>query len=789
MAETLLELVNVSKFYTGAQSVVVGLNSVSLSFSRGEFVAITGESGSGKTTLASVVGGILPYESGELFFKGKPTSHYGSLDWERYRRDNIAYISQNYGILPGASVSKNVESALVIAGMKKSDAKRAAKDILRRVDLLSLKNRRAAKLSSGQKQRLSIARALAKPAPILIADEPTGNLDSENSAKIIELLADAAKDRLVILVTHEFDEAKDLATRHIVVSEGRISADTQLKPAPAPGPAPTVEAKGKKALAFYVARLQCSSRPVWTAMMSVFFAVTAFAVFAFLGVFISSIDDTPTRIYDSSAFRNGDPTRIVVLGADSGRLDEDDYRAFLSIPHVEAVEPWGNAADAQYGYYEGEGLYVSYSEQTVKDPETWEDVQIVVSTTHMYENAPFVRTIPILHEGVEFLTDGRLPENMYEVVSGDKNLKIGDVITIYLVDDKTMNGRGTKYFRSKYKVVGLTDYGDGLFFHDDVGRFLRQTYAMTNVMDKDHGFVYVPNNELLNEVSEDDPDYSLFPSPQVADGHFVGSWNTFNSLIAEQHFAKSEEDLVPFRFRSDDFDENAEYREAELTPTGEYDEEEGRMKFKDTDYLGSKTLLVDYETFDTLCWQKQDEAGITISDYAYTDRVLEELHKMGYSAISVYRQGSTEVDPELAEDRVQTLRICILAFVVVAVLQVVVLRAMFSLENESYKLLGNIGLTGRTAKRSVWIQVLIFTIIGELIGAAGIYACQVYGVKRIVDMLKYLPGQYLAVLVAAHFILSAIAAIWIVKALGRQVYPLGSVKHDIELDDGEEAAS
>ncbi len=789
MSEALLELVNVSKFYTGTQSVVVGLNSVSLSFSRGEFVAITGESGSGKTTLASVVGGILPYENGELFFKGKPTSHYGSLDWERYRRDNIAYISQNYGILPGATVMKNVESALVIAGMNKTDAKSAAKDILRRVDLLGLKNRRAAKLSSGQKQRLSIARALAKPAPILIADEPTGNLDSENSAKIIELLADAAKDRLVILVTHEFDEAKDLATRHIVVSEGRIAADTQLKPTPEPGPVPAVEVKRKRALAFYVARLQCVSRPVWTAMMAVFFAVTAFAVFAFLGVFISSIDDTSTKIYDNSAFRNGDPTRIVVLGADFRELDEEDYRAFLSIPHVEAVEAWGNAADAQYGYYEGDGLYISYSEQTVKDPETWEDKQIVVSTTYMYDNAPFVRTVPILREGVQFLTDGRLPENMYEVVSGDKNLKIGDVITIYLIDDKTMNGRGTRYFRSKYKVVGLTDYGDGLFFHDDVGRFLRQTYAVSNVTEKDHGFIYVPNNELLNDVSEDDPDISHFPSPQVADGHFVGSWYSFNSLIAEQIFAKTEEDLKPLKFRCDDMDENGSYRELELLPTGEYDEENGIMKFRDTDYLGSKTLLVDYASFDTLCWRERDEAGITISDYAYTDRVLGALREMGYSAISVYRQGATEVDPELADERVQTLRICILAFVIAAALQVVVLRAMFSLENESYKLLGNIGLTGRKAKRSVWIQVLLFTIIGELIGAAGIYVCNVCGVKRIVDMVKYLPAQYLAVLVAAHILLSVVAAVWIVRALGRQVYPLGSVKHDIELDDGEEAAS
>ena len=112
----LLNLQGLSKFYTTAQSVVVGLNNINLSFQSGEFVAITGESGSGKSTMAHVLGGILPYEGGELLYKGKPTSHYDAADWERYRRDNISFISQNYGILPGCSVLSNVVSALRLSG-------------------------------------------------------------------------------------------------------------------------------------------------------------------------------------------------------------------------------------------------------------------------------------------------------------------------------------------------------------------------------------------------------------------------------------------------------------------------------------------------------------------------------------------------------------------------------------------------------------------------------------------------------------------------------------------------
>ena len=224
----LLKLSDVSKYYVSGKNVTKGLDKINISFEKGEFVAITGESGSGKSTFAHVIGGILPYEDGELYLMDLPTSHFDSRDWENYRRENVSFISQNYGILGGATVFDNILSALYLSGTSKEEAAIKANEILKEVDLEEHKYKRAAKLSSGQKQRLSIARALSKPSSILIADEPTGNLDSENSIKVIELLKIASKDRLVILITHEFGECENFVTRHIVVKEGKIASDVSF---------------------------------------------------------------------------------------------------------------------------------------------------------------------------------------------------------------------------------------------------------------------------------------------------------------------------------------------------------------------------------------------------------------------------------------------------------------------------------------------------------------------------------------------------------------------------------
>lgn len=230
---SLLSLKNIGKIYVSEGNVAVGIRGVNLSFDRGEFVAITGKSGSGKSTLLNVISGMDSYEEGELLVEGEPTSHYLQPEWESYREEYISFIFQDYNIIESFTVLENVELALLHIENKRERRARAM-ELIERVGLASHAHHKGSRLSGGQKQRTVIARALAKDSPILLADEPTGNLDSATSREIVALLHEISKDKLLIVVTHNFDEVAEFATRQIRIFDGAVEFDHTLRPAATP---------------------------------------------------------------------------------------------------------------------------------------------------------------------------------------------------------------------------------------------------------------------------------------------------------------------------------------------------------------------------------------------------------------------------------------------------------------------------------------------------------------------------------------------------------------------------
>ena len=222
--QPLLKAEGISKIYSQG-ALAVGLHRFSASFYRGEFVAITGSSGSGKSTLLNVLSALDSYDEGELYFKGEPTSHFTEDDRAAYRKDNVAFIFQDYNILDSYTVYQNIELALLYTMPDVNLRRERILSLIKAVGLEGHEKQRCSKLSGGQKQRVSIARALAKDAPILFADEPCGNLDSTMTAEIMQLLHDLSGDKLVILVTHSYDEVAPYATRKIRLADGELVED------------------------------------------------------------------------------------------------------------------------------------------------------------------------------------------------------------------------------------------------------------------------------------------------------------------------------------------------------------------------------------------------------------------------------------------------------------------------------------------------------------------------------------------------------------------------------------
>lgn len=222
----MLQLKKICKQYKTGDLVQAALDGVSLNLRDNEFVAVLGPSGSGKTTLLNLIGGLDRYDSGDLIINNISTKKYKDRDWDSYRNHTIGFVFQSYNLIPHQSILANVELALTISGVSRNERRQRAKAALEQVGLGDQLHKKPNQMSGGQMQRVAIARALINDPDILLADEPTGALDSETSVQVMELLKEVAKDRLVVMVTHNPELAEKYATRIVNLRDGKITDDS-----------------------------------------------------------------------------------------------------------------------------------------------------------------------------------------------------------------------------------------------------------------------------------------------------------------------------------------------------------------------------------------------------------------------------------------------------------------------------------------------------------------------------------------------------------------------------------
>ena len=222
----MLELKNIVKDYPAGNNTVHALRGIDLQFRESEFVSILGQSGCGKTTMLNIIGGLDQYTDGDLIINGRSTKHFKDRDWDAYRNHSIGFVFQSYNLIPHQSVLQNVELALALSGVSRAERRKRATEALKAVGLGDQLKKKPNEMSGGQMQRVAIARALVNNPDIILADEPTGALDSETSVQIMEILKEVAKDRLVIMVTHNPDLAETYSTRIIRMLDGKLVSDS-----------------------------------------------------------------------------------------------------------------------------------------------------------------------------------------------------------------------------------------------------------------------------------------------------------------------------------------------------------------------------------------------------------------------------------------------------------------------------------------------------------------------------------------------------------------------------------
>ena len=222
----MLKLTNIVKSYLAGSTKVEALKGISIEFRKNEFVSVLGQSGCGKTTLLNIIGGLDQYDSGDMSINNRSTKNFKDKDWDSYRNHSIGFVFQSYNLIPHQTVLSNVELALTLSGVSKSERRRRAEEALAKVGLSDQLNKRPNQMSGGQMQRVAIARALVNDPEILLADEPTGALDSETSVQIMEILKEISKDKLIIMVTHNPELAEKYSTRIVKLLDGEIINDS-----------------------------------------------------------------------------------------------------------------------------------------------------------------------------------------------------------------------------------------------------------------------------------------------------------------------------------------------------------------------------------------------------------------------------------------------------------------------------------------------------------------------------------------------------------------------------------
>ncbi len=745
----MIKLRNVSKYYYSKGLIASGISKVNLEFDLGEFVVITGESGSGKSTLLNVISGLDSYEEGEMYINGGETSHYLAADFEEYRKKYIGNIFQSFNLVNSYTVYQNIELILLINGYKKADIRRRVREIIARVGLTPFTRTKVSKLSGGQRQRVSIARALAKDTDIIVADEPTGNLDSKSAEGIGRLLSEISRDKLVIVVTHNYDQFEKYATRRVKMHDGKVIENIQLRQK-APQQDEDHYIRNNAISAANRIRLGVRNTfniPYKFLLLLIVFLFMVFAVASQYTTFVNAQYENDLG-YGNQYFYNFSNERVVLKKQDSALFTDEDYKALQRIDNVKTVVPNDILLDTSM-YIENE--------------------------VFSYETYP--RSIEELDEP---LTAGRLPEADDEVVirGQDDGYSFSEEMTDVILDQEFTIYVGEQG-NIKVTVVGVifdkdetsetySESGDLFMNESMIRKLLTETYSSGSIVTTNF-------NGREVESGQGDSFYSLKPSDKVSSGNALVSEEANNFYMDEnsEKEIKAPGHKISVKVKNLFFEEKAEFNIADT-----YDDKNFEKKTGDPNYeMNAGAIYISTDDFNKLYEKGNYQCSVYVDNIKGLDETVAAIQKLGYKALplkdTIYIEG---------QDVQSMIRIPVTILIILAIFAISYLVAGLILRSRTtyFSILRMLGMAKKHVRHILDIEVLLvmniaFAIFLITILLVHMGFINVAYLRTLIDFMKL--RDYI-ILYAVTVFMALLISVWFSSRLFKKT-ALGSFREEV----------
>lgn len=692
----MLKLENVSKIYYTNGIVATGISKVNLELNIGEFVVITGESGSGKSTLLNVISGIDSYEEGEMYINGKETSHYTEKDFEEYRKKYIANIFQSFNLINSYTVYQNVELVLLLNGYKRRQIKKKVLDIIDKVGLTKFKNTKVSKLSGGQKQRVAIARAIVKDTPIIVADEPTGNLDTKSAYEIIELLKNVAKDKLVVIVTHNIEQVEKYATRIIKMHDGKMIQNTEIKNINEDSK--ITQASGKNITIPNQYRLGIRNTFNIFSKFILLFIVFTFMSVAFLAEY-SAFKLVEHSTEESSGYsanlRDISKERILINKQNREPFTEDDYNKIKQLSNIDYIVEDDISLDTEF-----------------------------ILRNDTLNTYGYIKDINNFKGNLDI---GRMPENDDEII-----LKANkDDYTITQMLDETLNSEFSlqKSYREgdtirTVKIVGI-QYNENNTIYD------RTFYVSNEVKKVVRSYVHNQYSDMKTLLNDKYVQYTIETSENVEPGTAIVNddlkYQFKNNKIINQNINISVSNIY--------YEDNID-----LTITKTFTKSNLKKLTGYTDYsYYQNAIIINPDDYNSLYDKPSYQSSVYVKDASIIDQTMSELENLG---LKPKKATDFKVEYENESQIVKIFKVVVTIFVIIVVffISYLIISIILKSRNIYYTTLRMLGATSKSTRKILNIELFINSTLSYLMVLTFGYLVKqdIIKIEFIANLIKYI---------------------------------------------------